>query len=1329
MGGKTSRSSQEVTIPPEVLARYNAVNARAETTAERPYQIYSMDPSKFVAPLTQAQQAGISQTMQSAGQAQPYFDAATGQLLGAQGSAQPLMTQAQGLAGQSARSVSPGELQTQQFMSPYIRDVVEAQRGLTQRQQEAQMSGAMGQAIRSGAYGGDRAGIAAANLAKEQQLAQAGILSPLLQQGYTQALQTAQQQQGLGLSAEQANRAAQAQASQLLGGLGAQQFGMGSQTAQQLAGLGTGAQGAALQGAQAQLGAGQVAQQTEQAGLQALYNQFLQEQSYPFQVAQFLANIAMGTGALSGSTTTTRQPGGFFSDSRLKEDIEKVGELHDGQPIFKFRYKGEPREATKIGLMADEVEKDKPEAVGLAGGFRTVNYDDATKDAASMGGGVMPRHAGEPFARGGYADGGSPILPGLGGGDLAALLQAQAQMYSPYSSQGPYMGANSPAYGGGAYVPAATLPVSGLTMPASPPPQQPSALEHMNEMAQLGENIAKGYKAGKEQGWWGKGEETTTTTTPGGVAPSKQLEDDAKAVEEIFKNMDAPRARAMGGGLSAMPFSGGTGQGLSIPQQAGDEQLSLGRASGGGINPYGGQGLSIPTEIEKPEPLKPADIGPGRTPFQDVADVAQTAAAFMSMSDRRAKTDIAPVGKLNNGEEVYRYRLKGDPRMQIGLMADEVEERHPEAVGLAGGIKTLDYETATDDAVKRAAGGLVPHEPGDFMYEHQHLPGLAPVRDLTAKYGPLHGLRIAREQHEGRHGYATDGSVPFIRMTPELRAATESAGEFFRDRLPGTLERAKNVASVNPVVPVIQELSRYPYGTGEYPGVSETPAPGSPEAMRFRLPAPASPAGGAGGPSAPSRPPAGGLGAGRPTTPPAAARDQRYTPPPYTGGLAGIPEPAMISPAAVTPADAGGVTPTSTVPERGKIRGLYEDAVEKAKGMGLNKAENLIPLLTGIATMGTAPTRSLGVALASGVGAGAQSYLPTRQAMADIEQTKAATGQTAAATELMRTQDLAAVNSIYATPNFVVREDPNGKIEFKGRRYSLVPKTENIGYSQGAVEALTGPGLISKNAIEQIDQRKLTYQGLSEQQQTKNSEEFSALQSIGANAAPQLAEIGKFGLRLQEFGDGPIGFGALAPLKLAVINYYNDIIRTIAPENVEQALISESAAESLTFAQMAQKMRQEIARGKSSLTGGDNFQNILFAMEATPGTEMTKEAALQLTADLMVSRMRDMDMMMYANDYGRRVYGVTKMPSLQTGFPTGDAVMAFSQSPEFSMSRYQNDAKALANIFGAKTARGEPSFVALQRGLSDPKQRDEVIAGLAERTGNPLFYRYLIGRF
>lgn len=66
--------------------------------------------------------------------------------------------------------------------------------------------------------------------------------------------------------------------------------------------------------------------------------------------------------------------------------------------------------------------------------------------------------------------------------------------------------------------------------------------------------------------------------------------------------------------------------------------------------------------------------------------------AMMYMSDRRAKEDIQPVGKLDSGLTVYRYRYKGDPRYQIGVMADEVKEVFPEAVMRGSdGFDRVDY--------------------------------------------------------------------------------------------------------------------------------------------------------------------------------------------------------------------------------------------------------------------------------------------------------------------------------------------------------------------------------------------------------------------------------------------------------------------------------------------------------------------------------------------------------------------------------------------------------------------------------------------------------------
>lgn len=64
-------------------------------------------------------------------------------------------------------------------------------------------------------------------------------------------------------------------------------------------------------------------------------------------------------------------------------------------------------------------------------------------------------------------------------------------------------------------------------------------------------------------------------------------------------------------------------------------------------------------------------------------------------SDERVKEDATPVGKTKDGQTIYRFRYKGDPTWHMGLMAQEVEKAHPEAVGELGGIKTVDIRKAT----------------------------------------------------------------------------------------------------------------------------------------------------------------------------------------------------------------------------------------------------------------------------------------------------------------------------------------------------------------------------------------------------------------------------------------------------------------------------------------------------------------------------------------------------------------------------------------------------------------------------------------------------------
>lgn len=779
-GGKTSTSTSSVQIPPEVMARYNAVNKYASDVAQTPYQPYQ---GQFVAPMTSTQNAALANVNQAAGQAQPYFTGATesllqgqqaatpyygaamdvyggayglgaqlgqesyGALQGAQAAAQPYNQAATGLAAAGTQAVNPtylGQAAINQYMSPYLNNVVGATMQAMNQQNQEQQSQLTSDAIKSGAFGGDRSGVAAANLAYKQNLANQQTLANLYNTGYGQALGTAQQQQGVGLGAQQANRAAlQAGAGQMMGigqqqfgqgaatagqlaGLGQQQFGqglaagqqiaglgqgvygMGEKTAQNLAALGTGAQGAALQGASAQLAAGTQEQQTQQAQNTALYNQFLQQQGYPFQVAQFLANIALGTGSQSGSTTTTTQPASFFSDKRLKENVHQVGETFDGQPIYRYNYKGQ--RGTQIGLIAQDVERKHPEAVGVAGGYKTVDYDRATEDAAhrghfayggaSMGGGVVPERAGEGFAEGGMPDYFAHILANARKGQIGAGLGGQTQ---------------------GLNIPQGNMSPGRLAVASPPPDQHPRDQEVINFAKQV--EAAKGLAGAAQSALVGSAA-TDKTAASKGILGAGGDWDTGKGYLASVRNIF------------------GAAHGGAIRGYATD-----GRVNDDDVNPYNDPdketfSLNIPNQKPIINPPKPEQAGSGQSggPGNDLTKVAGLVgagktlfegaaglASLFGLSDKRLKENIHQIGKTFDGQPVYRYNYKGHPEPQIGLIAQEVEHKHPEAVGLAGGYKTVDYGRATEDAAHR----------GHFAYGGSPMGGLIPRHGFQVGGAPF----------------------------------------------------------------------------------------------------------------------------------------------------------------------------------------------------------------------------------------------------------------------------------------------------------------------------------------------------------------------------------------------------------------------------------------------------------------------------------------------------------------------------------------------------------------------------------------------------------------
>ena len=103
---------------------------------------------------------------------------------------------------------------------------------------------------------------------------------------------------------------------------------------------------------------------TDVAGLiNTNYNQRLNQWQQQQAQRQNLLGGLFGLGA------------GIISDKRAKKDIEKVGEIK-GHKVYEYRYKGEDKGAPKsIGVMAQEVEKKRPDAVSKrSDGYRQVHY-------------------------------------------------------------------------------------------------------------------------------------------------------------------------------------------------------------------------------------------------------------------------------------------------------------------------------------------------------------------------------------------------------------------------------------------------------------------------------------------------------------------------------------------------------------------------------------------------------------------------------------------------------------------------------------------------------------------------------------------------------------------------------------------------------------------------------------------------------------------------------------------------------------------------------------------------------------------------------------------
>lgn len=249
----TTTTSSSTTAPTsEAMSAYRDILSRATNQSMVPYTPYG-DPR--VAGFSPDQLSAFDATRSAQGVANPYLSAATDY---ARTGASPI----------TADSIGS-------YLNPYTQQVIDSTMADMATSNAIAQSQVRGNAALRGALGGSRVGVAQALTAGEQARAQAPVLARLRSEGWGTALGAAQQDR---------NAAA----------MGASTFGN----------LGNLAQNAVYRDIGSLYGMGQQQQANTQAGMDAAYQQWLQQQAYPTQQLSWLSGIAHQAGTGMGTSTT-----------------------------------------------------------------------------------------------------------------------------------------------------------------------------------------------------------------------------------------------------------------------------------------------------------------------------------------------------------------------------------------------------------------------------------------------------------------------------------------------------------------------------------------------------------------------------------------------------------------------------------------------------------------------------------------------------------------------------------------------------------------------------------------------------------------------------------------------------------------------------------------------------------------------------------------------------------------------------------------------------------------------------------------------------------------
>lgn len=297
-----------------------------------------------------------------------------------------------------------------QYMNPFVEMAMYPQLREAQRASEIQQQVDQAQAVRSGAFGGDRQAIVEAE--RQRNLGQQ--LGDIRARGYMSAFDQAQQQ----FAREQQLRE---QSRQYGAGLGLQGLQTALQGAGQMGALGGQQFGQARDVVGLQFGLGKEQQQLGQRQRDIEYQNFLNEERYPYQQLEFMSNIMRGTPMGTVQTMYTPPPstmgqlaglgiglGGLASFGRMFKEGGEVQEYAGGGKVTSDYFVDDAleklsdsqlqqariaalnsRDQRRLEMIEDELAERASVRAGLGGAFNALPEEAQENIFSAANGGIV----------------------------------------------------------------------------------------------------------------------------------------------------------------------------------------------------------------------------------------------------------------------------------------------------------------------------------------------------------------------------------------------------------------------------------------------------------------------------------------------------------------------------------------------------------------------------------------------------------------------------------------------------------------------------------------------------------------------------------------------------------------------------------------------------------------------------------------------------------------------------------------------------------------------------------------------------------------------------